>query len=76
MLAEEADIRRHRDDTFRAITNRFAINLNILAVEMASWHGADNVMALLAMKRRKMTLTRRATLTVVLQGPCRTQPRV
>jgi hypothetical protein len=48
-LAEEADIRRHRDNTFRAITNGFAINLDILAVEMASWHGADGAMALLAM---------------------------
>ncbi len=35
------------------ITNGFAINLDILAVEMASWHGADNAMALLAIKRRK-----------------------
>jgi hypothetical protein len=52
-LAEEAVIPRHRDDTFRAITDGFAINLNILAVEMASWHGADDAMALLAMKCRK-----------------------
>ena len=52
-LAEEADIRRHRDDTFRAITDGFAINLDILAVKMASWHGADDAMALLAMKRRE-----------------------
>ncbi len=52
-LAEEADIRRHRDDTFRAITNGFAIDLNILAVKMASWHGADDAMELLAMKRRE-----------------------
>jgi hypothetical protein len=52
-LAEEADIRRHRDDTFRAITNGFAIDLDILAVEMASWHGADDAMVLLAMKRRE-----------------------
>ncbi len=52
-LAKEADIRCHRDDTFRAITNEFGIDLNILAVEMASWHGVDNTMALLAMKRRK-----------------------
>jgi hypothetical protein len=36
-----------------AITNVFVIDLNILAVEMASWHGADDAMALLAMKRRK-----------------------
>jgi hypothetical protein len=49
-LAEEADIRRHCNDTFRAITNGFTIDLNILAVEMASWHGADDAMALLAMK--------------------------
>jgi hypothetical protein len=49
-LAEEADIHHHRVDTFRAITNGFAINLDILAVEMASWHGADNAMVLLAMK--------------------------
>ncbi len=52
-LAEEADIRCHHDDTFCAITDGFAINLNILAVEMASWHGADNAMALLAVKRCK-----------------------
>ncbi len=52
-LAEEADIQCHRNDTFRAISNGFAINLNILAVEMASWHGADATMALLAMKRRE-----------------------
>jgi hypothetical protein len=52
-LAEEADIQRHRDDTFRAITDGFTINPNILAVEMASWHGADDAMALLAMKHRK-----------------------
>jgi hypothetical protein len=52
-LAEEADIRRHRDDTFRAITNKFAINLDILAVKMASWHGAEDVMVLLTMKRRE-----------------------
>ncbi len=32
------------------ITDGFAINLNILAVEMASWHGADDAMVLLAMK--------------------------
>jgi hypothetical protein len=49
-LAEEADIRRHRDDTFRTITNGFVINLDILAVKMASWHGTDDAMALLAMK--------------------------
>ncbi len=42
-------LRRH----FRAITDGFAIDLDILAVEMASWHGADNAMALLAMKRRE-----------------------
>jgi hypothetical protein len=52
-LAEEADIRRHRDNTFRAITDGFVINLDILAVEMASWHGADDAMALLTMKRRE-----------------------
>jgi hypothetical protein len=52
-LAKEADIRRHRDDTFRAITDGFAINLDILAVKMASWHGADDAMALLAMKHRE-----------------------
>ncbi len=52
-MAEEADIRCHRDDTFRAITDGFAIDFDILAVEMASWHGADNAMALLAMKRRE-----------------------
>ncbi len=52
-LAEEADVRHRRDDTFRAITNRFRINLDILAVKMASWHGADDAMALLAMKRCK-----------------------
>jgi hypothetical protein len=52
-LAEEADIRRHRDNIFRTITDRFAINLNILVVEMASWHGADDAMALLAMKCRE-----------------------
>ncbi len=49
-LAEEADIRCHRDDTFHAITDGFTIELDILAVEMASWHGADDEMALLAMK--------------------------
>jgi hypothetical protein len=49
-LAEEADIRCHRDDTFRAITDRFVINLDILTVKMASWHGVDDAMALLAMK--------------------------
>ncbi len=52
-LAQETDIQRHRDDTFHAITDRFAINLDILEVEMASWHGADNAMALLAIKRRE-----------------------
>jgi hypothetical protein len=52
-LAKEADIRRHGDDTFHTITDGFAIDLNILAVEMASWHGADNAMALLAMKRHE-----------------------
>ena len=52
-LAKEADIRCHRDDTFRAITDGFAIDLDILAVEMASWHGVDDAMALLAMKRCK-----------------------
>jgi hypothetical protein len=52
-LAEEADIQRHRDDTFRAITDEFAIDLNILAVKMATWHGADDAMALLAMKHPK-----------------------
>ncbi len=50
VLAEEADIQRHCDKPFPTITNGFAINLNILAVEMASWHGANNAMALLAMK--------------------------
>jgi hypothetical protein len=52
-LAKGADIQRHRDDTFRAITNGFAIDLDILAVEMASWYGADDTMALLAMKHRE-----------------------
>jgi hypothetical protein len=52
-LAEEADIRCHRNDIFRAITDGFAIDLDILAVKMASWHGADDAMALLAMKRRE-----------------------
>jgi hypothetical protein len=52
-LAKEADIQCRRDNTFRAITNRFAIDLDILAVEMASWHGADDAMALLATKRCK-----------------------
>jgi hypothetical protein len=41
-LAEEADIQRHCDDTFPAITNGFAMDLDILTVEMASWHGADD----------------------------------
>jgi hypothetical protein len=45
-LAEEADIQRHCNATFRAITDGFGINLNILAVKMASWHGADDAMAL------------------------------
>jgi hypothetical protein len=49
-LAEEVDIQRHHNDTFPAITNGFAINLNILAVKMVSWHGVDDAMALLAMK--------------------------
>ncbi len=35
------------------ITDGFAINLDILAVKMASWHGVDNAMALLVMKRCK-----------------------
>ena len=48
-----ADIHCHCDDTFRAITDRFAINLDILAVKMASWHDVDNAMALLAMKSCK-----------------------
>ncbi len=52
-LAKEADIQRHCNDTFRAITNGFAINLDILAVKMASWHGTDDAMALYAMKCRK-----------------------
>jgi hypothetical protein len=52
-LAEEADIRRHCDNTFRVITDGFTINLDILAVKMATWHGADDAMVLLAMKRRK-----------------------
>jgi hypothetical protein len=51
VLANEADIRCRRDDTFRVINDGFAINLDILAVKMASWHGADYAMALLAMKR-------------------------
>jgi hypothetical protein len=73
-LAEEADIRRHRDDTFRTITDGFAIDLNILAVEMASWHGADDAMAMLAMKRCEDDANAQGyTLTVMLQGPCRTQ---
>ena len=84
-LAEEADIRRNRDDTFRAITDGFAIDLDILAVEMASWHGADDAMALLAMKRREddanaqghldgraaMALRTAATRTNVLVASCR-----
>jgi hypothetical protein len=52
-LAEEADIQCQRDDTFCAITDGFTINLDILGVEMASWHGPDDVMALLVMKRCK-----------------------
>jgi hypothetical protein len=47
-LAKEADIQHRQDDTFRVITDGFAINLDILTVEMASWHGADEAMALLA----------------------------
>jgi hypothetical protein len=35
-LAKEADIQRHHNDTFRAITDGFAINLDILAVECLS----------------------------------------
>ncbi len=52
-LADEADTRCRRNDTFRAINNGFAIDLDILAVKMESWHGADYAMALLAMKCRK-----------------------
>ncbi len=48
-LAEEADMRRRHDDTLRTITDRFTINLANLAVEVASWDGADKAMALLAM---------------------------
>jgi hypothetical protein len=35
-LAKEADIRCRHDNIFCAITNGFAINLNILAVKMES----------------------------------------
>jgi hypothetical protein len=52
-LAKEADIQRHCIDTFCTITDGFTIDLDILAVEMASWHGADDAMALLVMKRRE-----------------------
>jgi hypothetical protein len=52
-LAEEADMRRRHNDAYRAITDGFAIDLDILAVEMASWHGADDGMVFFAMKHRK-----------------------
>jgi hypothetical protein len=66
-LAEEADIRCRRDNTIRAITDGFAINLDILAVEMASWHGTGDVMALFAMKVARTMLMRRATTIFVLR---------
>jgi len=52
-LAEEADMRRRHDDNLRAVTAGFAIDFDILEVEVASWHDADDAMALLAMRRHK-----------------------
>jgi hypothetical protein len=53
-LAKEAGMQRHCDDTLRSINDGFAINLDIIAVEVASWHDkVDDAMALLAMQRRK-----------------------
>jgi hypothetical protein len=52
-LAEEADMQHRHNDTYRMITDGFAIDLDILAVEMASWHGADDAMVLVTMKRCK-----------------------
>ncbi len=52
-LAEEADMRRRHNDAYCAITHGFGINLDILMVKMASWHGRNNAMALFAMKRCK-----------------------
>jgi hypothetical protein len=48
-LAEEADMQHHHDDTLSMITEGFPINLSNLAVEVASWDGTDEAMALLAM---------------------------
>jgi hypothetical protein len=53
VLAEEADMRCRHNNAYHVITDGFAINLDILAVEMASWHGADNAMALFGMKHHK-----------------------
>jgi hypothetical protein len=49
-LAKEADMQCRHNNAYRAITDGFAINLDILAVKMASWHGRNNAMALFAMK--------------------------
>jgi hypothetical protein len=45
-----ADMRRQHNDTLRVITNRFAINLDILTIRVVSWDGASKAMALLATK--------------------------
>ncbi len=42
-------MQRLYDDTLHMITDGFAINLANLAVEVASWDGANKAMALLAM---------------------------
>jgi hypothetical protein len=51
-LAEEADMQRRHNNTLRMITDGFAINLANLAVEVSSWDGANEAMALLAMVQR------------------------
>jgi hypothetical protein len=79
-LAEEADMPRHRDDTFRAITNGFAIDLDILAVEMASWHGADDAMArslseILAGRKYRLQKTACVDLYLSIAAPRYIAPR-
>jgi hypothetical protein len=52
-LAKLADIQRGYSEFLCKITNGFMINLDSHVVMVASWDGADNMMALPAMKQRE-----------------------
>jgi hypothetical protein len=53
LLTTEADMHHRQNDTLHTITNGFAINLDILAVRVASWNGVEDVLVLLVMRQHE-----------------------